>query len=210
MFMSHYAMRKQTGATLIVSLVILAVVTILGIASIRSSNLELKMAASQRDRSVAFQTAETAIKLVQQKLTSPKVFLDQLKSGCGTGDYCFQANCSKAGYCFGGLFDGTGFLDECRMANDLNVVPQYWQNQANWDKAPTIEVPNASDPDTNNPVKYLVEFMCFVSREDSNVSGQTETRNDMLPLFRISVLAKGEAQRSTVMLQTVFRGVYAL
>ena len=52
-----YGMRRQSGTALVVSLIILAVVTLLGVTSMQSSNTELKLAASQRDRGVAFEAA---------------------------------------------------------------------------------------------------------------------------------------------------------
>ena len=56
---------QQQGATLIVALVLLAIVTIVGIAGMRGSNLEMKMIASARDRAMAFEAAEAALKIVE-------------------------------------------------------------------------------------------------------------------------------------------------
>jgi len=52
----------QRGATLIVSLVLLIVVTLLGVAGLRGVILQERMAANQYDRSLAFQTAEAALR----------------------------------------------------------------------------------------------------------------------------------------------------
>ncbi len=197
--------RAQAGATLIVALVILAVVTVLGIASIRSSNLELKMAASQRDRSIAFQTAESALKKVEQSLIDPAVHIRQLTPGC-SGEFCFVPDCSGKGYCFNGHFDATGHFDECKLASDAGVARQYWDEPDRWTNAPTIDVPKTSGGNAVNKVKYLVEFMCFVPRDDLKVQNEEQSRDSMVPLFRVSVQAEGEANRSTVMLQSVFRG----
>jgi type IV pilus assembly protein PilX len=54
--------RDQGGAVLVVSLVILLVVTLLAVGSMRSSTLEEKMAGNTRDRNLAFQTTESAIR----------------------------------------------------------------------------------------------------------------------------------------------------
>lgn len=52
---------KQDGAVLIVSLLILLLVTIVGFASMETSNLEAKMATSREMKEIAFQTAESII-----------------------------------------------------------------------------------------------------------------------------------------------------
>lgn len=54
-------MRQQRGATLIVSLVILLLVTLISIAGIQSALLEERMVGSQRNVELAFQAGETAL-----------------------------------------------------------------------------------------------------------------------------------------------------
>lgn len=53
---------KQTGAALIVSLVLLVLVTLLGVAGIQNVALEEKMAGNAYDRNIAFQVAEAALR----------------------------------------------------------------------------------------------------------------------------------------------------
>lgn len=53
---------KQKGAVLAVSLIFLLILTILGVSSMRSTVLEEKMAGNMRDRSLAFQAAEVALR----------------------------------------------------------------------------------------------------------------------------------------------------
>jgi len=54
-------MNKQTGSALIISLLILLVMTMLGIASMSTSTLEEKMAANDRNQKVAFENAELTL-----------------------------------------------------------------------------------------------------------------------------------------------------
>ncbi len=53
---------RQEGATLIVSLLILIVLTLIGITAMSTSGLEEKMAGNSRDLNLAFQAAEAALK----------------------------------------------------------------------------------------------------------------------------------------------------
>lgn len=53
--------RQQQGAVLIISMIILLMLTILGVTSMRTTQLEERMAGNARDRHVAFEAAEAAL-----------------------------------------------------------------------------------------------------------------------------------------------------
>lgn len=204
--MNKYEFHKhqQSGATLIVALVILTVITILGVASIRSSNMELKMVASQRDRAVAFQTAEAALKAIERDRLSQIQLYDQvIPNRCEASEGCFTSACDN-GLCFAGTYAGDSPLG-CSLANEDGVVPQFWRDADIWESKARVRQVRKVD-DTNGTVKYLVEFMCFVPREDLKVVDSEDTTSQMLPLYRVTVRAEGEAGRASVMLQSVFRG----
>jgi type IV pilus assembly protein PilX len=55
----------QHGASLLIVLLLLLVMTLLGLASLRSTVLEEKMASNQLDRSYSFQTAESALRTAE-------------------------------------------------------------------------------------------------------------------------------------------------
>lgn len=57
-----YSAVRQRGAALIVSLLILLVMTILGVASMQTTVLEEKMASNARDKQLSFQAAEAALR----------------------------------------------------------------------------------------------------------------------------------------------------
>lgn len=54
--------QRERGAVLIVSLIILLIVTMIAVSSMQGTVLEEKMAGNTRDRNVAFQTAESAVR----------------------------------------------------------------------------------------------------------------------------------------------------
>lgn len=61
--MTHPALiKKQKGATLIIALIMLLLLTIIGMASISDTNLQEKMAGNLRDKNIAFQAAESALR----------------------------------------------------------------------------------------------------------------------------------------------------
>lgn len=53
--------KTEQGAVLIVSLIILLIMTMIGLAGMEITSLEEKMAGSMRDRNIAFQAAETGL-----------------------------------------------------------------------------------------------------------------------------------------------------
>ena len=56
------SMHTQNGSALIIGLIFLVTLTVLGVTAMQATTLEEKMAGNQRDRSVAFQAAETALR----------------------------------------------------------------------------------------------------------------------------------------------------
>ncbi|MFC3114315.1 pilus assembly PilX family protein [Cellvibrio fontiphilus] len=56
------SLQKQSGAVLVVGLVLLLILTVIGLASIRGSDLQERMAGNMRDRNTAFQSAEAALR----------------------------------------------------------------------------------------------------------------------------------------------------
>jgi type IV pilus assembly protein PilX len=80
-------MRRQRGMSLLIVLLFLAIMLGLGTTAIRTATLEQQVTGSERDRQVAFEAAEAALRdgerLVQQSLQPGATF--------GSG---FDANCS--------------------------------------------------------------------------------------------------------------------
>ncbi len=60
--------KKENGAVLMVSLLVLLVVTLLGVSSTHSTRTQERMAKNAQDRQVAFQTAETTASWAEQNV----------------------------------------------------------------------------------------------------------------------------------------------
>ena len=54
--------RRERGAVLVVSLIMLLIVTLIAVSSMQGTVMEEKMAGNTRDRNLAFQTAESALR----------------------------------------------------------------------------------------------------------------------------------------------------
>jgi type IV pilus assembly protein PilX len=64
----NHPFARERGAVLIVSLVFLLVLTVLGVAALRNTTLEERMAGNLRDANLAFQAAEAALREGEQFL----------------------------------------------------------------------------------------------------------------------------------------------
>jgi type IV pilus assembly protein PilX len=198
--------RRERGTALIVSLIILAIVTLLGVTGMQSSNTELKLAASQRDRGVAFEAAEAALAIVEKNLadnppTREQLFTDPVCSGFG----CFNASC-QGGFCFDGDYRSSYTEFQCEVAKTSSPRVEYWSD-------PTLNVWEVNNrhrtvkiDSLKTDVKYIVEFLCFVNRDMSTPFSAAPLEQDNgAPLFRITALAKGNGGRASVALQSTYK-----
>lgn len=198
---------RQSGTALIVSLIILAVVTLLGVTSMQSSNTELKLAASQRDRGVAFEAAEAALAMVEKNLADNPPLREKLYSNCvGTG--CYSQTC-EGGLCFDGDYLSSYMEYECQVADYANTsrrinfwsdpVLKIWQDDRR-------HLSMAIDS-LKTDVKYIIEFLCYVDRDKDTTFDPTndKTWDNGAPLFRITALAEGNGGRASVALQSTYK-----
>ena len=58
---SHKPIQKQSGAVLIVSLVMLLLLTIIGISAVDMTTLDTRVSANTKDKALAFDAAEAAL-----------------------------------------------------------------------------------------------------------------------------------------------------
>jgi type IV pilus assembly protein PilX len=73
----------QSGAVLIISLIMLLLLTLIGTTGMQSTSLEEKMAGNIRDKNLAFQAAESALKASEASLISPAVLPTFTDAGTG-------------------------------------------------------------------------------------------------------------------------------
>lgn len=67
----HQPGRSQRGSALVISLVFLVVMTLIAVGAMRDTTLQERMAGNLRDRSLAFQAAEAALREGENWLLSP-------------------------------------------------------------------------------------------------------------------------------------------
>lgn len=80
-------MARQRGVVLVVSMILLLVITILGVSAMTTSKLELQMSANNKDRHVALQSAEAALRDAEDHLNNTGGLSTSMTDAC-TGGYC--------------------------------------------------------------------------------------------------------------------------
>lgn len=193
--------QKQRGVVLIVCLVILAVVTLLGVAAIESSGMEMKMVTNTQERQLAFNAAETTLRQVERGIETVGYSRTQLQSGC-TGASCFSNTCTN-GLCFVGQWLASDPQNQClRYTTASPPVVQVWEDPALnvWDTASRHGIV-AIDGNTNDG-KFIVEFLCFI--EPPGVTNAVA--GDVGDVFyRITAMGTSNSGRSEVVLQSTYR-----
>lgn len=81
---------QQKGVALFVALIMLLIVTVLGLASMRSTTLQERMSANMFDRSLAFQRSEAALRAAEDAITANWRIADLNGTDCSpaTGSAC--------------------------------------------------------------------------------------------------------------------------
>ena len=187
--------KQQQGVALIVSLVILVLVTVAGVATMESTGMQLKMANASRDRQQAFEAAETALRMIEEDINDnvgDLAELDDYNEDCD-GGRCFQGDARDSGL-------------GCSVVN--NAAPaatQPWQTGSGgdflnvWDDD-ALHLSTAVDGYAND-VSYIVEFRCSLPafKEDPDPS------SELAQIFRITARGMSDSGRVEAMLQSTYK-----
>ena len=202
---SIYNPHKQSGVVLVAALIILVVLTLLGIAAMDTTGIEMKMSNNMRDQQQAFESAEFILTAVENDVIQSAPFTDAelTNSGCSSVMRCFNTTCSAGlgGYCFNG--SGPQLYSSCVLSPPATNP---WDDPTLWSTAgkyQTMQIADATNPTKKITVKYIVEFRCYVPADPSTSNIAIAGNN--AKLFRITAYATGSANKGRVMLQSTVK-----
>lgn len=186
---THGLIKQQTGAALIVALLLLVVMTLIGLAGVRSVALEERMTSNSYDRALGFEGAEAALRVGE---TAAQAQADAIPPNSGftsLGVYTDADGTCGSSPCTGGL---------CSQPDKDCTVR--WQDSSftGWQNASSLSLgSNATTP------QYIIEFLggnfpCDVDNPD--VGAQDCNRYRITARSR----ASGSTDRSMVILQTIY------
>ena len=134
--LQHGAANRQTGAVLIVALVLLLVLTILGVAGMQNTTMEERMAGNYRDRFGAFQAAEAALRVGEESIADYGTF-SVIDFGATPGTYALDSYTAGID-----PFDETNYqksLDGGFSIDEVSSSPMYFLEQL-----PKVPLPQSS------------------------------------------------------------------
>ncbi len=189
---------RQQGALIILTLLILLVVSILGMATIDSSGLEMKMSSNSRMQQEAFEAAEYTLSWVENEIVTSGYFsTESIKNQTGCGNICFSSLCNN-GYCFSG--SDVSNIETC---NPVTTTTEPYERNSLWadgsGQFQTLEIPNS-----DITAKFIIEFWCYTAL---NSEFEITVIGNSAPMYRITALAVGEGGKARAMLRSTIKQI---
>lgn len=177
--------KQQHGAVMLVGLVMLLLLTVIGLASIRGTDLQERMAGNMKDRNLAFQAAEAALRSAESNLN----LVTNVK------------------------YDGTvvGFYPDCKNNTvtqffpAANACPELWDSTM-WG-ARSVALPASTLPGLVQPPRYEIEQVLVsvvVANEGSGIDQESNDKTTDGEYYRVTSRGLGGTTDSEVILQTTF------
>lgn len=179
----------QQGWTLIVSVIFLFILAMLGLAAMQGATLEEKMAGNQRDRNVAFEAAEAALRDAEQ---------DILASGRIVGATGFISDCNS----------DSNYLGLCLPSSSLTPIWESldWKDSASPAYYVTYGAKTGASawPNVVRQPRYIIEWQPNLRGSDLGVDHYGSTPSSKSQ-YRITAIGYGLTDSSEVRLQSVYR-----
>ncbi|HTR01532.1 MAG TPA: PilX N-terminal domain-containing pilus assembly protein [Candidatus Acidoferrum sp.] len=192
---------RQHGVMMIATLLILLVIGILGMSTVDSSGIEMKMASNNRQQLQAFEAAEFVLSYMEKNLHDNNYFLTNQLTNSSCGSICFTSTCTN-GLCFTGTSayadTPTNGANTCQVGTyDPSSDSTLWANGSG--KYKTLSVPY-----TGLVAKYIIENRCFTSKNSTLAYSST---TNYIHQYRITTLVASEDGRVRVMLRSTIRAI---
>lgn len=168
--------QTETGAVLVVSLVFLLVLTLIGLSGLQVTSLEEKMSGNMRDRNLAFQGAESALRAGEMYLTLPTL----PPFSCTNGRYSWNdVNC-----------DGT------------REDAQIWDSSSDWSGISKVTYSAGTLASTSSAPAYIIEQMPAVAESgDSLEAGVAQDSQ----YYRVTARATGGTTDAVALVQSLYK-----
>ncbi|AOF82970.1 hypothetical protein BSY238_225 [Methyloversatilis sp. RAC08] len=198
-------LRTQRGATLLVALVMLIVMTLLGLASIRGTSMQEKMGANMYDRSLAFQAVESALREAEASITVTTTVTNSNGLYClpgGTPPLCaIAAPTPPSGGGGGGSEESTPVTPA--YAERWNDSTTQWRQATTWWGQIDSTMKARLSDNSNTPPEFIIEYMGEF--EDGTGCGRRGSTACRGPRYRITARMPPVEGRPNVALQTTYR-----
>ena len=173
---------RQRGVVLVISLMMLLVLTLIGLAATRGTALEERMTANQNDREVAFEAAEAALRYGEGTLNAPT-----------------QPNYA--------LNTAGAYFKQTMVTTGAN--PQVWWNSTFWNTAGNMaQYLGGILPAPASPPLYYVVQSTAATTDDTQGTGTSRTAGAPTKpqtIYYVYARGVGVTGNTSVILQSVYR-----
>lgn len=185
---SPLPIRRQSGAVLVVGLIIMLLMTIVGLAAIRGSNMQEMMAGNMRDRNLAFQAAEAGLRIAEQRLEANPNLVFNDSNGLYI-DFNRPRESAEE--------DGAQVL----LASPVNWSSEEWKNKA---VLTTVDLAGVA-----TAPRYVIEQMTTVPAEMGSTGGCIEfgcgSSEPPQTFARVTSRGTGGSDNTEVILQSTYK-----
>ena len=182
--------KRQQGVALFMSLVMLLILTLLGLSSIQSTGMQLRMSNNARDANLAFQGAESAIREAEIFLGTVNTLLT------------FQ-NDNTNGY-YDAPEDGNVNIYTCSGGQ---VPPACFDWEVPTNNSRQFATVSTNIDGVFAQPKYIIEFIKTVVSDEDRLNldniGQ-DTGSGRTQIFRVTTYGTGGTETAHVMIQSTF------
>lgn len=180
------SLNKQSGVVLMVSLIMLLLLSVIGVTGSQTTVLEEKMAGNDRDRNIAFQAAEAALRGGEQMIET--LTIADFDSGTDND----------------GLFDNDGSL----LDIDDDTKPDN-KDDATWDSDPAI----TSSIEYSTPIALIAAqprfYIEYIGQESvDTLQGGTTGGAPFVDFFKVTARGTGRQSTTQVYLQSYYGRIF--
>lgn len=176
---------RQKGAVLVISLIMLLLLTLIGASSMQTSSLEEKMAGNIRDEDLAFQAAETALRLAEAVVATNHLAFSVATNGTGSNGLYTTIGAT--------LSDPLGFWKTVDWSSSTAVATYSGGTLNNISSAPLYiieELPTSGGNSTNSGGSL-----------EAGTAGSSQT----ISWYRITARGTGGSNNAVVIVQSIYK-----
>lgn len=172
---------QQSGAILIFCLIMLLLLTLIGAAGIQSTTLEEKMASNLRDENIAFQTAETTLRVAESIVATTTPVFSALSTVNGSNGLYTTIGATPS--------DPAGFWKTVNWGGSLVATPTVFSSSSLY----IIEqLPSTTETATG-------------TSSGGSLEGGTPPGSISISWYRITARGTGTTANAVVMLQSIYK-----
>ncbi len=179
MVISYQLRKQQTGAVLLISIVMLTAITLMSVVAMKSSLLQEKLVAGAMDQSIAFQAAESALRDAERYINAALTANSAFTTTCG-GGLCYPSTTATS--VWAGISDW-----------ETSGIPILYGSKS---------TPTKTFPQVINQPRYIIELLPDLPADAGNNAGIGAASGGTA--FRITAVGWGKRTTTPVMLQSIY------